>query len=276
MGEQSDAEVVMIKDIAFAKALSTSFRVKYRPACHTQSRVPVNVDGSSMTDEGAKEELSCRFARSASDETVTITPIIPKHLTPEERLKPKGFSGSSAFRVFDFTPNVLGPLEGFAEAGFNSFAAVGFDPEHNINWKMRYPNCPVFDGSAQQLFDDFGSGILHDPELLAGNPIKVSLVAGENTDRCLKPRIDPELNESFLTPLNIMDSITQSNFDPDFRVLQMPPGVFHPNVCERFASTILQLLEKGETVRINISSLQSFGCARQRYLPSELRMTSSS
>lgn len=131
---------------------------------------------------------------------------------------------------------------------------------------MRYPNCPVFDGSAQQLFDDFGSGTLHHPELLAGNPIKVSLVAGENTDRCLKPRIDPELNESFLTPLNLMDSITQSNFDPDFRVLQMPPGVFHPNICEKFASTICQLLEKSETVRVNISSLQSFGCARQRYL----------
>ncbi|KAF4809060.1 hypothetical protein CGCSCA5_v011769 [Colletotrichum siamense] len=266
MGDQSDAEVVMIKDIAFAKALSTSFRVKYRPVCHTQSRVPLNVDGSSMTDEGAKEELSCRFARSASDETVTITPIIPKHLSPEERPKPKGFSSHAAVGVFDFTPNVLGPLEGFAEAGFNSFAGVGFDPEHSINWKMRYPNCPVFDGSAQQLFDDFGSGTLHHPELLADNPIKVSLVAGENTDRCLQPRIDPELNESFLTPLNIMDSITQSNFDPDFRVLQMPPGVFHPNICEKFASTICQLLEKGETVRVNISSLQSFGCARQRYL----------
>ncbi|KAI8187920.1 hypothetical protein K4K51_007821 [Colletotrichum sp. SAR 10_75] len=264
MGDQSDAEVVMIKDIAFAKALSTSFRVKYRPVGHAQSRVPLNVDGSSMTDKGAKEELSCRFARSASNETVTITPIIPKHLSPEERPKPKGFSSHAAVGVFDFTPNVLGPLEGFAEAGFNSFAGVGFDPEHSINWKMRYPNCPVFDGSAQQLFDDFGSGTLHHPELLAGNPIKVSLVAGENTDRCLKPRIDPELKESFLTPLNIMDSITQSNFDPDFRVLQMPPGVFHPNICEKFASTICQLLEKGETVRVNISSLQSFGCARQR------------
>ncbi|KAJ3958605.1 hypothetical protein N0V92_004829 [Colletotrichum tropicale] len=254
MGEQSDAEVVMIKDIAFAKALSTSFRVKYRPACHKQPRVPLYMDGSSMTDEGAKEELSCRFARSASDETVTITPIIPKHLAPEERPKSKGFPSSSSVSVFDFTPNVLGPLEGFAEAGFSSFAA------------MRYPNCPVFDGSAQQLFDDFGSGTLDYPELLVGNPIKVSLVAGENTDRCLKPSIDPELNETFLTPLNIMESITQSDFDPDFRVFQMPPGVFHPNVCERFASTILQLLEKGETVRVNISSLQSFGCARQRYL----------
>ncbi|KAF4867624.1 hypothetical protein CGCSCA1_v013188 [Colletotrichum siamense] len=81
-----------------------------------------------------------------------------------------------------------------------------------------------------------------------------------------RPRIEPELKESFLDPLDIMDSITKSNFDPDFQVLQMPPGVFHPNVFERFSSTIFQLLEKGETVCVNISSLQSFGCARQRYL----------
>ncbi|KAI8245532.1 hypothetical protein K4K55_001645 [Colletotrichum sp. SAR 10_96] len=144
MGEQSDAEVVMIKDITFAKAFSTSFRVRYRPVCHTHSYVPANVDGSSTTEEDAKKELSCRFARS--------------------------------------------------------------------------------------------------------------------------PRIEPELKESFLDPLDIMDSITKSNFDPDFLVLQMPPGVFHPNVFERFSSTIFQLLEKGETVCVNISSLQSFGCARQRYL----------
>ncbi|KAI8316645.1 hypothetical protein K4K61_003301 [Colletotrichum sp. SAR11_59] len=81
-----------------------------------------------------------------------------------------------------------------------------------------------------------------------------------------RPKIEPELKESFLDPLDIMDSITKSNFDPDFQVLQMPPGVFHPNVFERFSSTIFQLLEKGETVCVNISSLQSFGCVRQRYL----------
>ncbi|KAF4898988.1 hypothetical protein CGCF415_v010587 [Colletotrichum fructicola] len=81
-----------------------------------------------------------------------------------------------------------------------------------------------------------------------------------------RPKIEPELKESFLDPLDIMDSITKSNFDPDFQVLQMPPGVFHPNVFERFSSTIFQLLEKGETVCVNISLLQSFGCARQRYL----------
>ncbi|KAE9568738.1 hypothetical protein CGMCC3_g15167 [Colletotrichum fructicola] len=231
MGQQTDAEVVMIKDITFAKALSTSFRVRYRPVFHTHSCVPTNVDGSSTTGDDGKKELSCRFAS-----------------------------------VFDFTPNVLGPLEGFAEAGFNSFAAIGFDPEHSISWKVRYPNCTVFDGSAQQLFNDLGSGTLDTPHLLAGDPIKVSLVAGRNTDRCSKPKIEPELKESFLDPLDIMDSITKSNFDPDFQVLQMPPGVFHPNVFERFSSTIFQLLEKGETVCVNISLLQSFGCARQRYL----------
>ncbi|KAF5510334.1 hypothetical protein CGCS363_v002124 [Colletotrichum siamense] len=80
------------------------------------------------------------------------------------------------------------------------------------------------------------------------------------------PKIEPELKESFFDPLDIMDSITKSNFDADFQVLQMPPGVFHPNVFKRFSSTIFQLLEKGETVCVNISSLQSFGCARQRYL----------
>ncbi|KAJ0297420.1 hypothetical protein Brms1b_013593, partial [Colletotrichum noveboracense] len=215
MGEQTDAEVVMIKDITFAKALSTSFRVRYHPVFHTHSCVPTNVDGSSTTGDDGKKELSCRFARSVSDETVTVTPIIPKHLAREERPERKGFSSSSPVSVFDFTPNVLGPLEGFAEAGFNLFAAIGFDPEHSISWK---------------------------------------------------PKIEPELKESFLDPLDIMDSITKSNFDPDFQVLQMPPGVFHPNVFERFSSTIFQLLEKGETVCVNISSLQSFGCARQRYL----------
>ncbi|CAI0650367.1 unnamed protein product, partial [Colletotrichum noveboracense] len=234
MGEQTDAEVVMIKDITFAKALSTSFRVRYHPVFHTHSCVPTNVDGSSTTGDDGKKELSCRFARSVSDETVTVTPIIPKHLAREERPERKGFSSSSPVSVFDFTPNVLGPLEGFAEAGFNLFAAIGFDPEHSISWKVRYPNCTVFDGSAQQLFNDLGSGTLDTPHLLAGDPIKVSLVAGRNTDRCSKPKIEPELKESFLDPLDIMDSITKSNFDPDFQVLQMPPG--------------------------------SFGCARQRYL----------
>lgn len=131
---------------------------------------------------------------------------------------------------------------------------------------MRYRDCPVFDGSPQQLFDDLSSGPLHTPDLLAENLIKVSLVAGQNTDRCSKPGIDPELKESFLAPLDIMDSITQSNFNPDFEVLQMPPGVFHSNVFERFSSTIFQLLEKGQTVRVNISSLQSFGCTPKRYL----------
>jgi hypothetical protein len=38
--------------------------------------------------------------------------------------------------VFDLTPNVLGPSEGFSQAGFAVQAAMGFDQEHHVTWKV--------------------------------------------------------------------------------------------------------------------------------------------
>lgn len=60
--------------------------------------------------------------------------------------------------------------------------------------------------------------------------------------------------ESFLRPLDIMDSVTESNFGPEFPVLQMAPALLHGSVLNKLGQSILKCLEHGQNVRIGLAS----------------------
>ena len=48
-----------------------------------------------------------------------------------------GFRYPSAPVVFDLSPGILGPSEGFSKAFFEIFSSIGFDESRHTTWKVR-------------------------------------------------------------------------------------------------------------------------------------------
>jgi hypothetical protein len=86
--------------------------------------------------------LFCRFAicNATCREAACITPIAPSVLPRQDRWGGRTFINPHKLLVFDLTPNVLGPSEGFSQTGYTIHAAIGFDPKHNLTWKVRLLN----------------------------------------------------------------------------------------------------------------------------------------
>jgi hypothetical protein len=65
-----------------------------------------------------------------------IIPIAPwLHAAHPIRLD---FSFSKKPLVFDLTANVLGPAEGFAQAGFSVHSGIGNEQESTVTWKVSF------------------------------------------------------------------------------------------------------------------------------------------
>ena len=128
MGTREDAEIMELDDIVAVDVLSSGLEAV--PGCVNHVVYPPQV-----TDEG--EALFCRFGVCTTSDTATacITPIASKLLEWRDRRRGPKFTGDSG-SVFDLTPHVLGPSEGFSQSGFTVEAALGFDQDQDITWQV--------------------------------------------------------------------------------------------------------------------------------------------
>jgi len=92
-------------------------------------------------------ELFCRFATcigNAPDtsnvldiNSCSFSPLASHLLSRQDRWAKCGFDFPPKPLVFDLTPNVIGPSEGFVQGGCSIHAGLGFDPDRHISWKVR-------------------------------------------------------------------------------------------------------------------------------------------
>lgn len=83
--------------------------------------------------------MYCRFAIQGStlnDPVACWTPLSSDLLNRRDRWRGRQFNNVSRPAVVDFTPGILGPAEGFSQAGFDIQAAMGFDHERHLSWKV--------------------------------------------------------------------------------------------------------------------------------------------
>ncbi|KAF4880964.1 putative modification methylase [Colletotrichum fructicola] len=107
--------------------------------------------------------MFCRFARSVHDDSIDLIPISQHLLPPQDRRSNPGFTGTASEGAIDLTPGVLGLMEGFCSAGYQPFAAFGFNESSDATWKIRHQTCPLFDGSFPEILEDIDSGKLLGP-----------------------------------------------------------------------------------------------------------------
>lgn len=84
--------------------------------------------------------MFCRFAIRGAASNVPVaacwTPLASRLLQQRDRWRGRQFTDTSRPFVVDFTPGILGPAEGFSQAGFDIQAALGFDQERHLSWKV--------------------------------------------------------------------------------------------------------------------------------------------
>ena len=96
-----------------------------------------------MTDatiETGDDQLFCRFAISGSADgtTACIMPLSSDTglLPHQDRWKHRQFGPTSQACLFDLSPKILGPVEGFVQAGYVVHSVLGIDPENHATWKV--------------------------------------------------------------------------------------------------------------------------------------------
>jgi len=259
MGTEDDVETIRLSEIIYAQAPSSEFSIREDRVKHIAPR----------TSEIPADALFCRFAIHAAgpDQVVCLTPLISKILDRSDQWKSKTFMSSLCPLVFDLTPAVLGPSEGFSKVGFNIMAAIGFDPARHLTWKVRHQTDYMYDGSAASVFDMFKSiqvNTLGVP--LPGAP-KVALVAGSYATFRLDDKDEalPHVTE-FLQPLHALEAATNSNFDFDVYSAFLSPGVLHKAASTGLAATIIALLSQKLSVHLKLCPLEEYGIAQDRHV----------
>ncbi|KAJ9495511.1 hypothetical protein H2202_009051 [Exophiala xenobiotica] len=251
MGLESDAEVIEVADIVNAYGLH---------------------DEGAMVDDGVEHVVAplfggedsmlfCRFAiRTSKDSgTACLTPLASHLVKREGRWRHCRFTNASASPVFDLSPNILGPSEGFSQSGYSIHAAMGFDPSRDVTWKLRHHASQVYDGNCHEICNDFRLDRLHPLSTPDPTAPKIALLAGGPGNFRLNS-LNTELptTEEFLRPLAAI-SKTAPNFQPDFVVMLLSPSVLHPRAMKDFSSTIVRLLERKMSVHIKLIHLKDYG-----------------
>jgi hypothetical protein len=99
-----------------------------------------------------------------------------------------------------------------------------------------------------------------------GHP-RITLVSGGNLNfRFSNENGSMPTMDSFLQPLDLVDSITPSQLNPDFIVLHMPATVLHHATISRLNKSIMRLIEQRQVVRITIQSLEAYKIPQNRSL----------
>ena len=193
-----------------------------------------------------------------------ITPVTSHLLRRQERWRPRKYTNNAVPQVFDLSANVSGPSEGFSQAGCFIQAALGFDENRTINWKIRHHAGQIYDSSPEAVIDDFVSGKLQLPASPNPDPPKIIVVASEHS--CFRVNESnksiPSI-EDFQYPLATTEAAI-SALTLDFLVMLMPPAILHSSSVCRFASTIIRILEKRMSVHIKLIPLTEYGLPQHR------------
>ncbi|KIX03818.1 uncharacterized protein Z518_07371 [Rhinocladiella mackenziei CBS 650.93] len=246
MGTRDDAEFINIQDISSA----TDF----------------NLGAEDSSDDLDDCGPFCRFGICAAtgSDVACITPVASTLLQSRDRWRRPKFPDSRPV-IFDCAPQVLGPSEGFTQAGFTIQAALGFDQERHMTWKTRHHSSQVYDGTPQDIFDEFRSGTLRPPSSPDPGPPKVAIIAGEHALFRLNDGNKWMVSrKQFLEPLDIVDAAAKSSIRPNFLVALMPPALLHSSTIGRFSTTILKLLGQRWSVHIRLCPMHDHAIPQDR------------
>ncbi|KAK0704306.1 hypothetical protein B0H67DRAFT_591072 [Lasiosphaeris hirsuta] len=245
MGTQYDAEIIVLDDITEARCLPPDFGV-----LHCANQDTLNVP---------KNKAFCCFARSVTGQSMAFVPLAPSMLPQQEpwnRPKLRRFAKDSVPYVVDFTPGVLGPAEGFAEAGYRLLCGVGFDGQSHFTWRVRNPTCDVFEGKISKVISDLALEQLVLPKMPPPDHPRVACLASGNTVFGLRASSNemPSM-PTFLRLLEDMGTVVTSSLEFDFTVLQMPVAVLHSASASTLFKHIYTLLVNMEqSVALHIVS----------------------
>ncbi|KIW86756.1 uncharacterized protein Z519_12669 [Cladophialophora bantiana CBS 173.52] len=203
MGTRHDAESIQISDIVFVTELVAGVD-------HVLALSPV-VEHDAMY---------CRFTIKGSTSNSTAacwTPLSSDLLSRRDRWRGPQFNNISRPAVVNFTPGILGPAEGFSQAVFDIQAAMGFDQERHLSWKIRHTQSQIYDGSPRDALDDIKSKQLRPPCTSEPAPPKIALVAGGNAPfRLSEANQKMPPIEQFVSPLDPLDAAINTPRKPDF------------------------------------------------------------
>ncbi|OAP54876.1 hypothetical protein AYL99_10576 [Fonsecaea erecta] len=247
MGMRDDAEVIRLDDIVYAADLM---------ACSKTG--PGGVEHVLQPPSAAEDNtVFCRFAvrGATSDEPVACwTPLASHLLQRRDRWPAPQFINASRPSVVDFTPGILGPAEGFSQAGFDIQAA-----------QIRHAGSQVFDGPPKKVLDDIYSEQLRPPSTPNPAPPNIALIAGGNAPFRLNDENDAmPSTEQFVSTLDLVNIAVESPGKPDFLVMLSSPAVLHGSVVSRFLATIINLLEHRRSVHMRLCHLQAYGLPQAR------------
>jgi hypothetical protein len=148
MGTPADAEVFQLSDVGHVKNLTSVDGIfkdyvdhvgVHPPGKNWSPLVPSLIPESDFSVGLDDRGLFCRFAinTGVGDLDFCITPVASSLLSREHRTPPRRFTYPLKPQLFDLTPDVLGPSEGFIQAGCVSPVGFGFEPEHHATWRVR-------------------------------------------------------------------------------------------------------------------------------------------
>ncbi|KIX97808.1 uncharacterized protein Z520_06586 [Fonsecaea multimorphosa CBS 102226] len=254
MGMRDDAEVIRLDDIVYAADLT---------AC---SKAPLSGHGSSSAS--GDDIMFCRFAvrgATINEQVACWTPIASHLLQRRDRWVAPQFINASRPSVVDFTPGILGPAEGFSQAGFDIQAALGFDQERHLSWKIRHTQSQVYDGPPRKVLDDIYAEQLRPPSTPNPAPPNIALVAGGNAPfRVSDANQRMPSAEHFASQLDLVNIAIEAPSKPDFLVMLSSPAMLHASVVPRLLATITKLLKHRRSVHMKLCHLREHGLPQAR------------
>lgn len=146
MGQRQDAEIMRISDISYAKDVETNIT----SSADTVEHISHLSEGMNCSKslcflpeliirlDAYVYNLYCRFAIYASQdsETSCLTPVGSNLLPHRDRWKTPSYNYLCSPAVFDMSPHILGPSEGFSQGSCNIYAALDFNPSNGATWKV--------------------------------------------------------------------------------------------------------------------------------------------
>lgn len=124
----------------------------------------------------------------------------------------------------------------------------------------------MFDGGFPEILEDIDSGKLLGPSWPSEDSPTTVLATGSNTNFALSKgnKRMPSL-KAFLHPLCMAENAMFSR-SPDFAVVQLSPAVVHPMAVYRLCDSIVEFLESGNAVKVDVSSVKNFCVPQSRRL----------
>ncbi|KAF2665609.1 hypothetical protein BT63DRAFT_69784 [Microthyrium microscopicum] len=255
MGSVNDAETICFADIVGVGGLSE--KLTERGVEHV-----VQVPDSDDT-------YFCRFAvqYANQDEVACYLPLKSSLLSKQAGTKRHKFPSPTKTAIMDLSPRVLGLAEGFAQAGHQIHSAVGFDPSQHMTWMCRHgrnSSTQVFDGHTREVLEDIATGQFGSVPSRTEGHFLTAVIAGENTTYRIQKNSPLPSVERFCRPLEKIESVLATSLGPDFIVLLISPAVLRSKAADKFAATLLRLLDLRYSVHMRLAHLPDHGIPQAR------------